>query len=81
MEDYDFVRRARRVGRIVVRDEPVRVSDRAWRKHGIVRLTGWNMLSAVACTLGVPPARVAAWRQRRFAAAAIEVEKETPCAP
>jgi rSAM/selenodomain-associated transferase 2 len=64
MEDFDFVLRARRRGRVAMAPLAVRTSARAWRRHGVLRLSTVNLLCAIACRCGVPAARVAGWRQR-----------------
>lgn len=69
MEDFDFVRRAKHLGRVVVRSEAVVTSPRAWRRHGVLRLSAWNLGCALAAALGVAPARIAGWRVRRGLAA------------
>lgn len=70
MEDFDFVRRARRHGAVVVVEPAVLASARAWQRHGMLRLTLLNALCAIACSLGVAPARVARWRVRQRLVAA-----------
>lgn len=64
MEDFDFVLRARRRGRVAMAPLAVRTSPRAWRRHGVLRLSALNLFCAVACRCGVPVARVASWRRR-----------------
>jgi rSAM/selenodomain-associated transferase 2/rSAM/selenodomain-associated transferase 1 len=65
LEDLDLVRRAKRLGRIVVAAEPAVTSARRWDRNGVVRTTAVNRLCAAAFLLGVAPERVAAWRSRR----------------
>jgi rSAM/selenodomain-associated transferase 2/rSAM/selenodomain-associated transferase 1 len=64
LEDVDFVRRARRLGRVVVVGAPATTSARRWNAAGVVRTTAINQACLLACSLGVPPARLAAWRHR-----------------
>ncbi len=65
LEDIEFVRRARRHGRVHVLDHPVLTSARAWRRHGVLRMTLVNAACAVAFSVGVPVDAVARWRLRR----------------
>jgi rSAM/selenodomain-associated transferase 2 len=62
MEDFDFVRRARRVGMVRTLPEPVLVSPRAWLRRGTLQFTLLNALCASAWFLGVDPRRIARWR-------------------
>ena len=64
MEDFDFVRRARRHGAVVVIEPAVLTSARAWQRDGVIRLTMLNAACAIACCFGVAPERVASWRVR-----------------
>jgi len=70
MEDFDFVRRAKRRGRIALLAARVLTSPRSWHRHGVLRLSAINLGCAIACLVGVPLPRVAAWRVRHGLAAA-----------
>ncbi|MDO8915540.1 MAG: TIGR04283 family arsenosugar biosynthesis glycosyltransferase [Coriobacteriia bacterium] len=63
MEDYEFVRRARRVGRVRVLETDAVTSDRAWREHGAWRWTALNVGTVIRYRLGWSPARLAEWRR------------------
>lgn len=63
MEDYDFVRRARRRGRIVMAGAAVSTSARFWRVHGMLRGAFLNQAVVLGWHLGVSPTRLAAWRR------------------
>jgi len=65
MEDYVFVRRLRRLGRIAIAPAEVTTSARRWLREGIWRTTLHNQLSLLAYHFGTPPERIAAWRARR----------------
>ena len=65
MEDYEFVRRLRRQGRIAVAPAVALTSGRRWRELGVVRTTLLNQAMILGYHLGVPPARLAAWYRRR----------------
>jgi uncharacterized protein len=63
MEDYEFVRRAGRAGRVVIRPELLITSDRAWRAVGPWRWTRINMGTVARYQLGATPEELAAWRR------------------
>jgi hypothetical protein len=65
MEDYEFVRRLRRLGRIVIAPSPAITSARRWQRLGVVRTTLLNNAIVVAYHLGVSPARLARWYRGR----------------
>lgn len=66
MEDYEFVRRLRRLGRVALLNEAVLTSGRRWRRLGFLRTTLINKLVIVGYHCGVPPAKLAAlYRGRR----------------
>ncbi len=64
MEDYEFVRRLRRLGRIAIAPSPAVTSGRRWQRLGVVRTTLINKAIILAYHLGVSPARLAAWYRR-----------------
>ena len=59
MEDYDFIRRLRKQGRIVLTDKAVRTSARRWQKLGFARTTWINQAMILGYHLGVPIERLA----------------------
>lgn len=59
MEDYDFVKRIRKHGNIVIADAAVRTSPRRWECLGILRTTLINQYLIAAYTLGASPDRLA----------------------
>ena len=63
MEDFELVRRLRRLGRIEIAAAPVVTSARRWLNCGVWRTTLLNQAWIAAYYLGVPPRRIAAWRQ------------------
>ena len=63
MEDFELVRRLRRLGRIEIAAAPVVTSARRWLNCGVWRTTLLNQVWIAAYYLGVPPRRIAAWRQ------------------
>lgn len=64
MEDYELVRRLKRLGRIVVLDEPAATSARRWLKLGVWRATWTNQVCLAAYRVGIPSDRIARWRDR-----------------
>jgi rSAM/selenodomain-associated transferase 2 len=64
MEDYDLVRRARRLGRIGLARTAVTTSNRRWRRRGVVRTTLVNQAVLAGWALGIAPDRLAAFYRR-----------------
>jgi rSAM/selenodomain-associated transferase 2 len=55
MEDYDFARRLSKAGRLAFLESPIWVSDRRWRKSGLLRtMRSWFLIQGLY-SLGVPP--------------------------
>lgn len=55
MEDFEFVRRLQRQGKIVLIPDPVITSGRRWQQRGIATTTLINQLIVVGYLLGIPP--------------------------
>jgi rSAM/selenodomain-associated transferase 2 len=64
MEDFEFVRRLRRQGRIEVLSAPVLTSARRWQQVGTWRTTLINQLAIAAYAAGVSPWRIGSWYRR-----------------
>ncbi|MBK8915373.1 MAG: TIGR04283 family arsenosugar biosynthesis glycosyltransferase [Phycisphaerales bacterium] len=64
MEDFELVRRARRIGRVMTARSAVQTSARRWVAQGVLRLTLIHQACVLAYRLGVAPARIAGWRDR-----------------
>lgn len=67
MEDFEFVRRLRKRGRISIIPEPVVTSARRWRESGVWWTTAVNLAVIIGYFLGVPPrllARLYHFKQR-----------------
>jgi rSAM/selenodomain-associated transferase 2 len=64
MEDYVFIQKIKKSGRIVILPQPATTSARRWRNMGIVRTTIINQLIVIGHGLGVPPATLAKWYRR-----------------
>ena len=61
MEDFNFVRRLKRQGRIAIVPAPVLTSARRWIQRGVFAQTCLNQMLICGCLLGVSPARLARW--------------------
>jgi uncharacterized protein len=59
MEDFEFVRRLKRLGRVEIAPAPVITSGRRWDKVGIVRTTVVNQVMIAGYLVGVSPGRLA----------------------
>ena len=62
MEDWEFVARLRRLGRVAVLHQRAITSARAWECNGLVRATLVNLAAVAAYRVSVDPARIARWR-------------------
>jgi rSAM/selenodomain-associated transferase 2/rSAM/selenodomain-associated transferase 1 len=58
MEDFDFIRRLKRRGRIVTLPLPAVTSGRRWKKLGVIRTTMINQIVIVGYCLGIPAQRL-----------------------
>jgi rSAM/selenodomain-associated transferase 2 len=59
LEDYEFARRLRRVGKLAYLKEPIWVSDRRWRNDGLFRtMASWFLIQSLY-SVGVPPKQLA----------------------
>ena len=66
MEDYEFIRRMKRCGRLVVLPQQVVTSSRRWQRLGVTRTAIVNFVIIVAYHLGVAPTRLASWYRGRY---------------
>jgi len=64
MEDYDFVQRLRRIGRIALAGADAVTSGRRWNRFGPWRTTLLNQQIIWAYRCGVSPSRLARWYRR-----------------
>lgn len=61
LEDYDFARRLRKIGKLALMGEPIWVSDRRWRNLGLFRtLWSWFWIQTLFFA-GVRPERLGTW--------------------
>jgi rSAM/selenodomain-associated transferase 2/rSAM/selenodomain-associated transferase 1 len=63
MEDFEFMRRLRREGRIGIAPVSVVTSARRYKEYGFWRTTGINQVMIIAYLMGVSPGRLARWYQ------------------
>lgn len=61
MEDFEFVRTLRQLGKIAIVPIPAVTSGRRWQKFGILRTTIVNQIVIFAYFLGVSPHRIRSW--------------------
>lgn len=59
MEDFEFIRRVRRTGRIAIAPASIITSDRRWRRLGVLRTTLINQWVILSFYLGADPHRLA----------------------
>jgi len=65
MEDFEFVRRLKKQGRIEIVPQPVLTSARRWQQLGVIKTTAINQIVIIAYFLGVSPDRLAFWYKRQ----------------
>ncbi len=64
MEDFEFIRRVKRRGRVHTVSLPALTSARRWKKFGTLRTTLINEAIVAAYCLGVSPARILRYARR-----------------
>ncbi len=64
MEDFEMMRRLRRIGNILLLPATVVTSGRRWLTKGVFQTTLVNQVTIVAYLLGVSPERLAYWYRR-----------------
>ncbi|MBD1839047.1 TIGR04283 family arsenosugar biosynthesis glycosyltransferase [Coleofasciculus sp. FACHB-64] len=58
MEDFEFICRLKRLGRISIAPAPVMTSARRWQKLGVLKTTLINQIVILGYFLGVPPSQL-----------------------
>ncbi len=61
MEDFEIMRRLKRIGRIAIIPVPVITSARRWLQKGVCKTTLINQIAISAYLLGVSPQRIVRW--------------------
>ncbi|MFN6482009.1 MULTISPECIES: TIGR04283 family arsenosugar biosynthesis glycosyltransferase [unclassified Nostoc] len=64
MEDFELMRRLKRIGRVVIIPTPVVTSARRWLQKGVFKTTLLNQIVIIAYLLGVSPERICSWYRR-----------------
>jgi hypothetical protein len=64
MEDFEFIRRLKRKGRILTLPQPAITSARRWSVVGIWKTTLINELVVIAYYLGISPSRIHRFARR-----------------
>ncbi|MGL5834766.1 MAG: TIGR04283 family arsenosugar biosynthesis glycosyltransferase, partial [Waterburya sp.] len=65
MEDFEFIRRIKRRGRIAIAPAAVITSDRRWQKLGVWQTTLINQLMLVGYFLGISPTKLSQFYRSR----------------
>jgi rSAM/selenodomain-associated transferase 2 len=65
MEDFELMRRLKRLGYIAIISVPVITSARRWLKQGVVKTTLINQAIILAYLLGVSPSQLACWYRQQ----------------
>ena len=65
MEDFELIRRLKKLGQIAFIPAPVITSARRWLNHGIIQTTLINQMIVCAYLLGVSPERLVRWYRNR----------------
>ncbi|MEM7559109.1 MAG: TIGR04283 family arsenosugar biosynthesis glycosyltransferase [Planctomycetota bacterium] len=65
MEDYEFVKRVRRLGRVLLAEGAIKTSARRWHKLGFWRTTWINQWMILAYRFGVPVEQLAEFYRRK----------------
>lgn len=67
MEDFELMRRLKRIGEITILNVAVITSARRWLQRGVIKTTLINQVVIIAYLLGVAPAQLRNWyRQGKF---------------
>ncbi|KOP26225.1 glycosyltransferase [Hapalosiphon sp. MRB220] len=64
MEDFEMIRRLKKLGKITLVSVPVITSARRWLKKGIWQTTLINQIVIIAYFLGIPPQQICSWYRR-----------------
>jgi rSAM/selenodomain-associated transferase 2 len=64
MEDFELIRRLRRLGRIAIISSPVFTSGRRWLQLGVAKTTLMNQIAIISYLLGISPQKIKRWYRR-----------------
>jgi rSAM/selenodomain-associated transferase 2 len=65
MEDFEFMLRLKRLGKIIIVPASVLTSGRRWKKLGVFKTTLINQLIIIGYFLGISPTTLARWYGRK----------------
>lgn len=65
MEDFEFIQRLKKRGKILIVPQSVLTSSRRWQKLGVWRTTLINQLMILGYYLGISPTQLARWYRRK----------------
>jgi rSAM/selenodomain-associated transferase 2 len=65
MEDFEMIQRLKQQGKIAMIPDAVMISDRRWRKLGVLRTTLINQMIVFGYYLGVSPDQLVKWYRRQ----------------
>ena len=65
MEDFVFIKKMKRTGKIITLPEAVTTSSRRWDTFGVVKTTTINQVIIIAYTLGISPHTLSRWYKRK----------------
>lgn len=65
MEDFEFIKRAQKIGKIAIAPAAVTTSGRRWQKLGVWQTTAINQLIIAGYYLGISPAKLANFYRSR----------------
>lgn len=61
MEDFEIIKRLKKLGKIAIISDPVITSPRRWLKKGILHNTILNQIIIIAYILGISPGKIVKW--------------------
>ena len=64
MEDFIFIRQARKGGRVITLSKTVTTSARRWQRFGVLRTTIINQLMLIGHFIGISPSKLASFYRR-----------------
>ena len=64
MEDFELVRRLKKIGKIAILPDAVTTSPRRWQNLGIFKTWLLNQIILAGYLIGIPPQRLADWYRR-----------------
>lgn len=65
MEDFQFIRQLKKLGKVVIIPAKVQTSSRRWQKLGVWQTTLINQLVIIAFFLGISPQKIADFYRRK----------------